>query len=66
MSARLLKVIVQPVYVADQDGELVEAPVQPVTLTAAEWKALNPEVWAKEGAVAVDAQLSPSVEAASP
>ena len=58
MSARLLKVVVQPVYVVEQAGELVETPLQPVTFSAAEWKGLDPERWAKEGAAAVDAHVS--------
>ena len=33
---RLLKVIVQPVFVVD-DGELTEKTVQPVTVPAKEW-----------------------------
>ena len=49
--------VVQPVYVVEQAGELVETPLQPVTFSAAEWKALNPERWAKDGAAAVDAHL---------
>lgn len=58
MSVRLLKVIVQPVFVADQDGDLTEVPVQPVTLTAKDWKALDPATFADDGAAAVEGQLS--------
>lgn len=59
MSARLLKVLVQPVYVVEQDGELVEVPVQPIAMSAVQWRALDPQTWAKEGATQVDAQLAP-------
>lgn len=60
MTARLLKVIVQPVFVADDGDDLAEVSVQPVTFTAAEWKALDPVAWAKAGAAQIDAQLNPT------
>lgn len=34
---RLLKVIVQPVFVVDDGENLVEQPAQPVEVAAAEW-----------------------------
>lgn len=59
MTPRLLKIVVQPVFVAeDEHGELVEVPVQPVTLTAGQWRALDPQAWAEQGAEAVAAQLN--------
>ena len=56
---RLLKVTVQPVYVCDDGEDLVEIPVQPVALAAAQWRALDPRNWAQEGAAQVAAQLAP-------
>jgi hypothetical protein len=55
--ARLLKVIVQPVFVVEQDGEMVEVVAQPIPMTAAQWKALDPPTWAKSGEAEVDAQF---------
>lgn len=58
MTPRLLKVVVQPVFVAeDAHGELVEVQVNPVSLTAGQWRALDPAAWAEQGAQAVAAQL---------
>lgn len=37
MRLRLLKVIVQPVFVVDDGTSLTEHSAQPVTVTAAEW-----------------------------
>jgi hypothetical protein len=54
---RLLKVIVQPVYVSDDGDNLTEIPVQPVTLTAAMWRGLDPVVWTEQGAQAVEQQI---------
>jgi hypothetical protein len=34
---RLLKVIVQPVFVVDDGAELVEQPAEPVVVSPAEW-----------------------------
>jgi len=59
MSTRLLKVMIQAVFIADDGEELSEVATEPVTLTAAQWKALDPERWAAQGAEQVDAQLSP-------
>lgn len=60
MTARLLKVMVQPVFVVDDGDELTEVKVQPVTLTAAQWRALDPAGWASQGAAQVEAQLPPT------
>lgn len=65
MTARLLKVIVQPVYVVDQGDELIEVPVQPIPMSAAEWKRLDPEVWAKDGAMQVENQFTAEPEKSS-
>ena len=37
MTVRLLKVIVQPVFIADDGEHLSELVVEPVTVSAAEW-----------------------------
>ena len=55
--ARLLKVIVQPVFVAEQDGEMVEVVAQPIPMSAAQWKALDPPSWAAAGVSEVDEQF---------
>lgn len=55
---RLLKVVAQPVYVRDDGDDLTEVPVQPVTLSAAQWRALDPTAWAEQGAQAVEEQLT--------
>jgi len=59
MSTRLLKVMVQAMFVADDGDELREVATEPITLTAAQWKALDPSRWAAQGAEQIDAQLSP-------
>lgn len=58
MRARLLKVMVQPIYVAEQGHDLIEIPVQAFVMTAAQWRDLDPREWAEEGANAVEAQLA--------
>jgi hypothetical protein len=57
---RLLKVNVQPIF-ADDDGEdLRELAVQPVTLTAAEWRALDASTWTKDAIAQIESQLEKS------
>lgn len=58
MSVRLLKVVVQAVFITDVGDDLIEVLVQPVTLTSAQWRALDPQRWADEGAVQINAQLA--------
>lgn len=58
MTPRLLKVIVQPVYIAEVDGELIEHVAQPLPLSAAVWKALDPARFAADGAAALAGALS--------
>ena len=41
MSARLLKVIVQPVFVVEDDQGLSEQSAQPVTVQARDWEAFR-------------------------
>lgn len=57
MSVRLLRVEVRPVFVLDDGEDLAEVNVQPVSLTAAEWKALDPRQWADDGAAQIEAQI---------
>lgn len=59
MSTRLLKVMVQAVFIADDGDELSEVATEPITLTATQWKALDPGRWATQGAEQVAAQLTP-------
>lgn len=57
MTARLLKVIVQPVFVAEQDDDLTEIVVAPIVMSAAQWRELDPQTFAKDGAEQVADQL---------
>jgi hypothetical protein len=66
MEARLLKVIVQPVFVVEEDEELREILVQPVQLSAKEWRILDPTAWAQQGACQIEAQLNGGPVAANP
>ena len=65
-SPRLLKVLVQPVFVAERDGDLIEVPVAAMTMTARQWSDLDPTQFAKEGAeqvaVLLDAQAANAPE----
>lgn len=57
MRVRLLKVIVQPIYVTEDGDDLTETPVQPITLTPAQWRELDPVAWAEQGAKQVSDQI---------
>lgn len=57
MEPRLLKVVVQPVFVVERDGDLSEVVVAPVTLSASEWRDLDSAAWASTVAEAVASQV---------
>lgn len=67
---RLLKVMVQPVFVAELDGELVECPADPHVIAAAAWRRLDPGAFADEGAAQLadflDQDAAPAVESLEP
>lgn len=58
---RLLKVIVQPVFVVDDGAQLVEQPAQPVTVSPQDWPTFATTQFV-EGMAALQAQLDEATE----